>query len=743
MHTCRGSASVSSDQILFFQGRKTGCDGLSIDEHLFENPFMIEIPRYLHRKLARLTEMSPREVSHRLIQQCHGIRERFTYMGQRDGQKVNAHMLDADQALTLLRGLGGPDSLLLPEESRESLTASYRKFFPGRCEQLCVCADQIGGGIVHLFGRDVAFPGGRFDWHLDWATGQRLPIDFYRDIPKLDMTRMVDLKRVWETNRQQFLVTLGQSYFLSGREHYAESALALINSWLEENPTYCGVNWIEALEISLRLCSWLWTLALISEAACLTAERAQRILASIQTQRMFIDRHLSVYSSPNTHLLGEAMGLFLVGAALDGLDGSTAYVERGQEILDRELDRQFASDGSHREQSAYYHAYAVEMYLLPTIVGRRRGMSFPSKWTKRIRQMCEYLVRLCRPNGELARFGDDDGGRALRLADEDHYRPRSLRGLGALLFERGEFQPAGDTVPEEIFWLFGTNGMLQYSDISNRAQTAVPVCFPDAGFAVLSQASTNSHFWLACLGKPMGMMTAGHSHAAPLSFELAVDGVPILVDPGTYSYEANQEWRDFFRGPSSHNVLEIGDVESFVTDGPFNWKDKDLLKPLPVAPPDAGSFKMGYSGHDRSGGSYVHTRTFSCSSPTELRIEDRIEGRGKHRLLLRLQFAPKCIVKGAVDGRFVARCGDVTICITCSGSGSFEAKSGTESSGLLTGWYSPCYGLKVAAPALCFEWDTRLPACLLLSFVVCSSASDSALRRAAELRRNTSKTGER
>lgn len=704
---------------------------------------MSEMAHHLRRKLGRLARISPREVSHRLIEQCHGIRERFTSWGQRGGQKETAHTLPAEQALTLLRGLGRPASLMLPSESRESLVASYRKFFPGRCDQLCALADQVCCGTVHLFGQDVAFPSGRIDWHLDWATGQRLPIDFYRDIPKLDLTREADLKRVWETNRQQFLVTLGQSYFLTGQEHYAESALDQIDSWIQENPTYCGVNWMEALEVSLRLCSWIWTLALIAEATCLTAERARRILASIQTQRVFIERHLSTYSSPNTHLLGEAMGLFLVGVVLDGLEGSTASVAHAQEILEGELDWQFAPDGSHREQSAYYHAYAVEMYLLPTMIGRRKGMSFPSQWTMRLTQMCEYLVRLCRPNGELVRFGDDDGGRALRLAEEDYYRPRSLGALGALLFERGEFKPSGDTVPEEIFWLLGTEGMRHYSDISNHKQATVPVRFPDAGFAVLSEATANSRFWLACLGKPMGMMTAGHSHAAPLSFELAVDGVPILVDPGTYSYQANLPWRDFFRGPSSHNVLEIVDAESFVPDGPFNWKDKDLLQPLPFAAAAAGRLEMGYAGRDRSGRAYLHTRIFSCLSPTELRIEDRIEGSGRHRMLLRLQFAPTCTVEGTADGRFIARSGDIALHIAHCASGSLKGKSRTGSSDPLTGWYSPCYALKVAAPALCFEGETRLPASLIFSFAVYSSASASNPRPGPDLRRSAGRTGER
>ena len=51
----------------------------------------------------------------------------------------------------------------------------------------------------------------------------------------------------------------------------------------------------------------------------------------------------------------------------------------------------------------------------------------------------------------------------------------------------------------------------------------------------------------------------GHSHCDCLSFELCVDGEPVLVNSGTYQYQGDK--RQFFRSTSAHNTLMIGDHE--------------------------------------------------------------------------------------------------------------------------------------------------------------------------------------
>ena len=40
------------------------------------------------------------------------------------------------------------------------------------------------------------------------------------------------MKRVWEMNRHQFLVTLGKAYWLTSDEQYAERMISILRSWI-------------------------------------------------------------------------------------------------------------------------------------------------------------------------------------------------------------------------------------------------------------------------------------------------------------------------------------------------------------------------------------------------------------------------------------------------------------------------------------------------------------------------------
>jgi hypothetical protein len=58
-----------------------------------------------------------------------------------------------------------------------------------------------------------------------------------------------------------------------------------------------------------------------------------------------------------------------------------------------------------------------------------------------------------------------------------------------------------------------------------------------------------------------------HAHADGLSFQLWLDGEPVVVDPGMPTYEAGTE-RDFFRSTQAHSTVAVGGSQ-FETWGAF------------------------------------------------------------------------------------------------------------------------------------------------------------------------------
>ena len=97
------------------------------------------------------------------------------------------------------------------------------------------------------------------------------------------------------------------------------------------------------------------------------------LLVALDRQLTQVEQNLSRYFSPNTHLTGEALALYVAGWALPELAASSRRVNVGRDVLIQEASRQIRSDGGHAEQSPHYHRYSTDFYLLAARVARRAG----------------------------------------------------------------------------------------------------------------------------------------------------------------------------------------------------------------------------------------------------------------------------------------------------------------------------------------------------------------------------------
>ncbi len=135
-----------------------------------------------------------------------------------------------------------------------------------------------------------------------------------------------------------------------------------------------GINWASMLELALRSLSWIWALELFVEPAA-GGDRATTqpidaqpwlvdLLLGLDRQLHLVEQNLSTYFSPNTHLLGEALALYVAGRTLPELRRAPAWAELGRRILIEEMSRQISPDGGHVERSFHYHRYTLDFYLL-------------------------------------------------------------------------------------------------------------------------------------------------------------------------------------------------------------------------------------------------------------------------------------------------------------------------------------------------------------------------------------------
>ena len=82
--------------------------------------------------------------------------------------------------------------------------------------------------------------------------------------------------------------------------------------------------------------------------------------------------------------------------------------------------------------------------------------------------MFEFIMYCMRPDGRMPMIGDSDDGRFFILSDYydwDRWDHRYLLSIGAVLFDRQDFKNSAGKCHEEIFWLFGKEGVEKWNSL--------------------------------------------------------------------------------------------------------------------------------------------------------------------------------------------------------------------------------------------------------------------------------------
>ena len=155
------------------------------------------------------------------------------------------------------------------------------------------------------------------DWHFDPVHGRRAPLTFWADVPYLDPDRG-DHKIIWELNRHQHWLALGRAFWLTGDERYRDR-VRRASSRAGSTPIRrsSGINWASMLELAFRSISWVWALNFFVDGPTPRRRRAVARRSADGARppaRRTSSSNLSYYFSPNTHLLGEALALYVTAA---------------------------------------------------------------------------------------------------------------------------------------------------------------------------------------------------------------------------------------------------------------------------------------------------------------------------------------------------------------------------------------------------------------------------------------------
>ena len=431
-------------------------------------------------------------------------------------------------------------------------------------------ADRFLAGRGDLLGhRDLAL-GEPVDWWRDPVSGVKAPDRHWSRIDFLDPGVAGDHKAVWELNRHNALLAVAQAWWCTEDARYADGVNRLFASWMDANVPKRGIHWASSLEIAFRSMAWVWILALMGDAMPRPLRR--RALGHLAINARHLERFLSTWFSPNTHLTGEALGLFALGTAFTQCPDAAHWRKTGQSILLAWLHRHVRNDGTYVEQSTWYHRYTTDFFLHYLLLAERAGVGNARHEVKApLERLMDVLCWIARPDGTFPLIGDDDGGRLLFLDDEPADRVRTTLSTGAALFGRADWAHVAGGPTAELVWLMGADGLRTYQSLRPTPPADSSRAFPDGGLYVARSGWDGKASVLTIDAGPHGFLNGGHAHADALSIDLTVDGSPIFVDPGTYTYTLSREWRDKFRHTRSHNAATVDGRASAIPAAPFQW----------------------------------------------------------------------------------------------------------------------------------------------------------------------------
>lgn len=549
--------------------------------------------------------------------------------------------------------LRGPARAALPtvmrfERELDALSGPERTALLRRAELILDHTfDLLGSGPVAL--------GQQIDWLADFKSGRRWPAAHISQLP-IVLGDGSDVKVPWELSRFQHLPLLAAAYRLTCDERWLEEIGAQLRSWISANPVEFGPNWACTMDVAIRASNWVATLAMIAEPA---AERVwlQEALGSLLLHGRFIRTHLEWAPVRGNHYLSDIVGLLIVSAVFGGCKEGRAWRAFAIRELAAELPHEVRPDGCDHEASIPYHRLVAELFICGT---QAADVLAPGVLThehhERLERMVAFTAAYTRPDGLAPQIGDADDGRFLPLGGYGG-EPRSHLHL---------FAQAGITVP----------------------RVAGSTAYPHGGYWVMRGGGL---FVLVRCGDVGVGGLGSHAHNDALSFELALEEQPLIIDPGSYVYTADPIERNRFRSTAYHSTLRIDGAEQnpLRLDSLFTMEDRRRAETTEWNPdPPRPSFAGRHHGYRALPAGAVHARRLELDiDAATLHIADTVLSCAAHELEWTFPLAG-CEAQASES---------VAIARFPSGPVLEIDAPGVEL-WIEHGWVSPSYGRRVRAP---------------------------------------------
>jgi uncharacterized heparinase superfamily protein len=336
-----------------------------------------------------------------------------------------------------------------------------------------------------------------------------------------------------------------------------------------------------------------------------------------------------------------------------------ALLARTIRQLRRQIAEQVLPDGGHYERAPAYHCQVLGDLIDIAGLLRAAGRPVPVGLPEAITAMRGWVAAVLTPRGEVPLLNDGF--------------PVSPELLAAI----------APDVPAAGAPAMPPAGLLHL--------------LPDTG---LARVAVGGWHVLADIGPPCPRELPAHAHADTLGCVVHVDAEPLLVDTGTSTY-APGPVRDRERSTAAHNTVEVDRRDSTEVWGAFRAGRRARVLGV-SASADAGTVTVegAHDGYRSLPGRPAHHRRWSVRAH-ELRVDDTVTGRGRHRVTVRWHLAPGTSLRLVPGGAVVTTAaGEIGVTVIAPGGPIMTASTAQISAG---------FARTVPAPLLTCTLHPELP----------------------------------
>jgi len=481
-------------------------------------------------------------------------------------------------------------------------------------EKIVRIADESLNGNIICFSKWI----GNYKNPIDWHYNPKKEVSWPKNIHWSKVIRYEkfcgDIKLSWEVNRFPHLFYLVRAYVLTGDSKYVKAFTDQLKSWEENNHYDFGINWNSGQELAIRIISWIYALYMMSNDDYFKNDDFQRLVRLIYYHARHIEKNISYayYAVHNNHLIGEALGLYIVGILFPFFKEAKRWRMKGKKILEgSKCINQFYKDGGYCQLSFNYQRLALYYYIWALRIGELNGDYFKKEIYEILDNSARFLFSFINlEDGKLPNWGANDGAllNPWTSCDFSDFRP-IINSLSYMTRKKRVFNSG--LWDEELFWFFGKDALkAEIHPYDLRSYS-----FPYTGIHTLRKDGINF------VAFRCGSIIDRFGQADQLHVDIWWKGLNIAIDGGSYLYNDELQYHRYFMGTRSHNTVIVDDKDQMLLHRRFKWLYWTKAKLLHFT----HDFVEGeHYGYLRLRGRIIHRRKVRILDNGTFLIEDRL-----------------------------------------------------------------------------------------------------------------------